>query len=558
MKHLRPISFIILLATSLFHPAKAQTTAATSPQPAVTQATPRLVVGLVVDQMRWDYLYRYADRYGQGGFKRLLREGFSAANCQINYMPTVTAAGHASVYTGTTPSVHGIAGNKFRNGNRWQYCTEDTTVSAVGSQGAAGRMSPRNMLATTMGDELKLATNFRSRVIGVALKDRAAILPAGHLADAAYWFDDEAGCFITSSFYRQELPQWAAAFNAQKWPDRLLTEKWQTLYPIETYTQSTADDAPYEEPFVDYGRTTFPYDLQALRDSLGYGLLRAVPQGIQLTFAMARAALIGEGLGHGSQTDMLCVSISPTDYIGHQFGINSIEVEDAYLRLDKELEAFLNFLDREVGQGAYLFFLTADHGAAHNIDFNRDHRIPSEPWHMSATTRELNDWLKAHYHADENLLFGDRNCQIHLAHETIARLGIDEAELRRLAVDHLKTDLRFAYVADIDDIAASPIPQLIRERAINGYHRERSGCLLTIPRPAIYGDSRTTGLTGSMHGVWNPYDNHIPCVFFGQGISHGETAREVHITDIAPTVCALLHIQMPNGCIGQPIEGVVK
>lgn len=519
-------------------------------------ARPKLVVGLVVDQMRWDYLHRYATRYCQDGFLRLLGEGYTADNCQINYFPTITAIGHASVYTGTTPAVHGIAGNKFRDGNRWLYCTEDTMVNTIGAEGKAGRMSPRNMLSTTMGDELRLATNFRSKVVGISLKDRAAILPAGHTATTAYWLDPASGRFITSSYYLQKLPAWAQAFNDRHLPDSLLAQPWRTLFPIETYTQSTQDDSPYEDPYVTGGKVTFPYDLKTLKQQCGYDLLRRVPAGITLTFRMAEAAIVGEQLGKGSETDMLCVSISPTDYIGHQFGINAVETEDTYLRLDRDLAAFLKFLDQEVGRGQYLFFLSADHGSAHNIDFNRDHGIPSLPWHMSGTTRQLDTYLQQHYATKEHLLFGDRNCQIFLNHEAIHRLGIDEKELRALSVEYLKSDSLFAYVADIDHIASAPIPQLIRERAINGYHRTRSGQILTIPRPAVYGDSRKTTITGAMHGVWNPYDAHIPCVFFGWNIPHGHTSREVHITDIAPTVCSLLHIQMPNGCIGTPISEI--
>ncbi len=517
-------------------------------------ARPKLVVGIVVDQMRWDYLHRYAGRYTQQGFLRLLGEGFSADNCQINYFPTVTAAGHASVYTGTTPAVHGIVGNRFRDGNRWQYCTEDTTVCAVGSTGKAGKMSPRNLMATTIGDEMKLATNFRSKVVGVALKDRASILPAGHCADAAYWFDAENGCFISSTYYLQTLPAWVQAFNARHLPDSLLAGKWETLFPVETYTQSTPDPSPYEEPYVTNGTVEFPYDLGALFTQCGYDLIRRVPAGATLTFQMAEAAVRGEQLGKGAQTDMLCVSISSTDYIGHQFGINAVETEDTYLRLDRDLAQFLNFLDREVGRGEYLLFLTADHGAAHNIDFNRAHGIPSEPWPMSGTTRQLADYLKNYYQTNQPLLFGDRDCKICLNHDVIARQGINEQELRQLSLRFLENESLFAYVADISQIATAPIPQLIRERAINGYYRTRSGELLTIPRPAVYGEDNRQNITGTMHGVWNPYDAHIPCIFFGWGINHGATAREVHITDIAPTVCSLLHIQMPNGTTGTTIN----
>ena len=206
---------------------------------------PKLVVGIVVDQMRWDYLYRFYPRFTEGGFKRLMNEGFSCDNTMLDYIPTVTAIGHSSVYTGSVPSIHGIAGNNFYKDGKEVYCTDDAEVTGVGSDSPAGKMSPRNLLVTTIGDELKLATNFRSKVIGVALKDRASILPAGHTPDAAYWFDDATGKFISSSYYMKTLPEWVNEFNRQDLAKKMLEQNWNTLYPIETYAESTADDTPF-------------------------------------------------------------------------------------------------------------------------------------------------------------------------------------------------------------------------------------------------------------------------------------------------------------------------
>lgn len=525
---------------------------------AAGQERPRLVVGIVVDQMRWDYLERFADRYGDGGLKRMMREGFSFDNCQINYIPTITAVGHTSVYTGSVPSIHGIVGNSFRDGNRWQYCTEDTLVAGVEMPGKAGRMSPNNLLTTTIGDELKLATNFRSKVVGVSLKDRAAILPAGHCADAAYWLSDETGGFGTSTFYMAELPAWVRAFNKKALGKKLLGEKWETLYPLKTYKQSTPDDAPYEGRYAKNHPTTFPYDIPAIAKEQGFGLLRSIPAGTTLTFAMAKAALEGESLGRGGECDMLTVSISPTDYIGHQFGINAVEIEDAYLRLDRDMADFFSTLDAKVGKGQYLVFLTADHGAAHNISFNQDHHIPSRPWNMGATTNGLRKHLAEVFGTEQRLVFGDNNCMICLDHEGIAKSGLKETDVRREAVDFLKQDTLLAYVADMEEMLSAPIPQPIRERAVNGYNRRRSGDIATIPVPGTYGTSQTKNIKGTTHGVWNPYDAHIPCVFMGWHVPAGRTAREVHITDIAATVCAMLRIQMPNGCVGEPLREVAK
>lgn len=542
MKTLSKLLIILALTALCARPVSAQ------------PERPKLVVGIVIDQMRWDYLMRYQNRYCEGGFKRLMREGFSCDNCMINYIPTITAVGHASVFTGTFPSVHGIVGNSFRIGYKWVGCVEDTTVIGVGTTGKQGKVSPRNMMTTTFADELRLATNFRSKTIGVSIKDRGAILPAGHTANGAYWYDNETGNFISSTFYADKLPDWVNKFNERKLADKYLSQKWEPLYPIETYTQSTADDAPYEGTYVKGQPTVFPIDVPEAKKSWGYGLMKYVPAGATITFDIAKAALEGEQLGKGSECDILTVSISTTDGIGHHVGINAAETEDCYLRLDRDLADFLTTLDKHVGEGNYIVFLTADHGAAHNISFNQDHRIPSQPWDMGKTTRALNKYLQQHYGTDRKLIFGDSNCQIILQRDVISELGINADEVIALAIEFLKKDQRFAYVAELEKMNTAPVPQPIRDRAINGYNRLRSGDITTIPQPAIYGDAEQKLVKGTTHGVWNPYDAHIPCLFMGWHIPKGKSSREVHMTDIAPTICNLLSIQMPNGCTGQPIE----
>ena len=281
---------------------------------------PKLVVGIVVDQMRWDYLYRYYDMYGEGGFKRLLANGFSCENMMLDYVPTVTAIGHTCIYTGSVPSIHGIAGNDFiieRTGKK-MYCTDDATVRGVGSDNAAGKMSPRNLLVTTITDELRLATNMRSKTIGISLKDRAAILPAGHTANAAYWFDAATGRWISSTYYMKELPGWVEAYNKTNPVARLLSQGWNTMYPIEQYTQSTDDDTRYEKPFVKGQAPVMPVKTAELLKTEGYGVIRNTPYGNTMTLQMAEEALKNEKMGQGEYTDFLAVSLSSTDYIGHQ------------------------------------------------------------------------------------------------------------------------------------------------------------------------------------------------------------------------------------------------
>ena len=523
---------------------------------------PKLVVGIVVDQMRWDYLFRYYDRYQSNGFKRLLNEGFSCDNTQIDYIPTVTAAGHTCIYTGSVPAIHGMAGNDFivQATGKLMYCTDDTTVQTVGATTVAtGRMSPRNLLTTTVTDELRLATNFRSKVIGIALKDRGGILPAGHTANAAYWFDDKSGNWITSTYYMNDLPQWAKDFNDQKLPETYLKLDWSTLYPIDTYIQSTPDNNKYEGKFAGTDAPTMPVKTSILYKKSGLGLVRSTPYGNTMTLDLAIAAINGEQLGQRDVTDFLAVSLSSPDYIGHQFGVNAIETEDNYLRLDRDLASFFTFLDAKVGKGNYTVFLTADHGAAHNITFLKDHQIPAGAWDDASVIKGLNQALLDKYKA-ENMVLSLNDYQVNLNYKTINYLRLDEEEVKKDCIAYLQKDPAIAFVVDMKKAQTASIPEELRTRIVNGYSVANSGVIQIILKPGWYTGhgSGDGGPTGTTHGTWNPYDAHIPLVFMGWGIQAGHLNRETHMTDIAATVAALLHIQAPNGCIGKPITEVLK
>ncbi len=511
---------------------------------------PKLVVGIVVDQMRWDYLYRYASRYGEGGFKRLLNEGYSFENTRLPYIPSVTAIGHTCIYTGSVPSLHGIAGNNFMKDGKVVYCTDDSSVRPVGSDGKAGLMSPNNLWVTTVGDELRIATNNRSKVVGVALKDRASILPAGHNPSGAYWFDNESGRFITSTYYRKDLPRWVTTFNDRKLPEKYLSSEWNTLYPKDTYKESTADHTAYEEELHKGVKPTLPLNLPALYKRYGYGVIRNTPFGNNLTFDMAKAAIEGEQLGQGKETDFLAVSCSSTDYIGHQVGTHAVETEDTYLRLDKSLADFFTYLDNKVGKGNYLVFLSADHGAMNNSTYLKDQRIPAGEWNEKNAKQLVDNALKAKYPSAGNLVKTVMNYQVFFDTQKIDSLGLDYSAIKALAVETLcKKDPMVLYACDQEKASEASIPEEVKYRIINGYNRERSGGVQVITKPGFYDGSAQ----GTTHGMWNPYDTHIPLVFMGWHIPHGASTKEVHMTDIAPTVAALLHIQAPSGCVGQPL-----
>lgn len=539
--------FSLLLAAILAMPAMAQN----------PFRRPKLVVGVVVDQMRWDYLYRYQERFGDNGFKRLMREGFNCENTMLNYIPAVTAIGHTSIYTGSVPAIHGIAGNDFHIDGKQTYCTDDAAVATVGSNSDAGKMSPHNLKVTTIGDELHLATNYRSKVISVSLKDRASILPGGHTADGAYWFDAETGNFITSTYYRKDLPGWLKKFNDRQLAKHYLSQDWETLYPTESYKNSTADNNSYENPFPGADTPTMPVTTSKLMDSEGLGLIRNTPYGNTLTIDLALAAIDGERLGNRGETDMLAVSLSSTDYIGHQFGTYAIETEDTYLRLDRDIARLLAALDQEIGKGEYLLFLTADHAAAHNFKFLTDKGIPAGGWDIGKTKAALNSHLKAEFKTDCNLVSGLLNYQIFLDNEKIDSLGISKENVVAAAIDYIKRGEGVYCAVEQENAGTATLPSPIKDRIVNGYYPGRSGEIQIIMQPGWYGlESEATG--GTDHGVWHPYDTHVPLIFFGSGINPGATFTPVEITDIAATVCALLHIQMPDGCLGKPVTELTK
>ena len=546
MKRIKIMSIIAMMLLTTGSRMAAQTHT-----PVTTLQRPKLVVGIVVDQMRWDYLYRYQKRYTEGGFRRMLSEGYTCENTALPYVPSVTAIGHTCIYTGSVPSIHGIAGNNFVKDGQKVYCTDDKTVKPVGSTSDAGLMSPRNLWTTTIGDEMRIASNGRAKVVGVSLKDRASILPAGHNPNGAYWFDDATGRFITSTYYMDKLPQWVRAFNDKHLPEQYLSADWNTLYPKTTYAESTADDTPYENGIREGVKPMLPLPLPALYRKYGYGIIRNTPFGNTLTLDLARAAIEGEQLGSDEETDLLAISCSCTDYIGHQTGTHAIETEDTYLRLDQALANFLAYLDQKVGRGNYLVFLTADHGAMNNARFLQDRRIPAGSWDSKAAARKLREALAKDYPQAADLIKTVMNYQVFLNVDAIRSAHLDASKVKERVVSLLQQDPDVLYACDMEKVATASIPDEVKYRIINGYNRERSGSVAIVLKPNHYDH----GMKGTDHGTWNPYDTHIPLVFMGWGIQHGATTRPTYMTDIAPTIAALLHVQAPNGNIGRPIFG---
>ncbi|HEY8688647.1 MAG TPA: alkaline phosphatase PafA [Chitinophagaceae bacterium] len=514
---------------------------------------PKLVIGIVVDQMRWDFLYRYYDLYSNNGFKRLLNEGFSCENTLIPYLPTYTAPGHTCIYTGSIPAIHGIVGNSWfdKSTNKSVYCTDDSTVVGVGGITNAGKSSPRNLWTTTIGDELKLSNNFKSKVFGVSLKDRASILPAGHSANAAFWYDESLGKWITSTYYMKELPAWLQKINDKDLPAAYMSKDWNTLLPINKYDQSTEDNKPYEGQITGENSVTFPHKLSQITTKK-YVAFQTTPFGNTYTLNLAKEVIENEKLGSNTVTDFLAINIASTDFIGHTFGPNSIEIEDTYLRLDLDIAEFLQYLDTKLGKGNYLFFLSADHGVSHVPGFLQEHNIPNGLFNQSSLTREINQLLDKKFSVKNGVL-NIQNYDVYLNNDEIEKRG-KAPEIKQAVIDYLKDQSFIVNAFETEKISVTSLPEPIKKMLINGYNPKRSGDIHFILKPAYFDRSAT----GTTHGSWNPYDAHIPLVWFGWNIKHGATNRETYMTDIAPTLAAMLKIQMPSGCIGKVIEEVMK
>ena len=554
-------------------------------------APPRLVVGIVVDQMAYDFLDRFRDRYGDDGFNRLTDDGFSFRDARFNYVPTTTCPGHASIYTGAAPSVHGIIGNDWfvRAPEQGEtYCARDTTAGLVGGiageAAEAGQLSPRNLLTMTVTDELRLATNMKSRVIGIALKDRAAIMPGGHLGNAAYWLDDESGRWVTSTYYyrgvklpegaKPALPAWVEDFNAKYSAEKYVNKPgidgvWNTLRDISSYGESLPDDNAYEksirgkdEKTGRYGKPVFPY---VLKDVLAgnkaetkgqYGrLIKATPFGNSMTKDFALAAVRGEGLGKDDVTDFLAVSFSSTDIIGHYYGPRSVEVEDAYLRVDLDIADLLNALDAEIGEDNYLVFLTADHGVGDGPLYLQDIGVPSGYFLDDDQVRDrLNEHLDEVFRAGgKKLVLDYSNQQVYLDRGLIRDIGLSLEDAEREAASYLMALDGVADVVTESELRGADFTTGPRQLVENGYNRKRSGDVMVIMEPSWIEYKERYGKKGTTHGAPYDYDTHVPLIFYGHNIKKGESMRPVNITDIAPTVSALLKIPYPNGTTGNPL-----
>ena len=516
---------------------------------------PKLVVGIVVDQMKHQYLTKYWAHYSDRGFKKLIKNGFIAKSNHYGYAQTSTGPGHTTVATGTYPSVHGIIGNNWfdKKLNKSIYCVDDNSYFSVGSESDEGKKSPVNMLTTTLADENRIATNFRGKTIGVAIKDRGAILSSGHTANAAYWFEGgEKGSFITSSYYVDSLPSWVKEFNTSRVIDKYL-KTWNTYYDISTYNESGPDDNNYESNFRGEEKPVFPHDFKIKSDKTGksyYGAVASTPFGNSLVADFAIEAVENEKLGLDNNTDFLLIDFSSTDYVGHQFGVNSKEVQDTYIRLDKEIERLLDYFDNKVGAENYTLFLTADHGATYVPGFLKDNKIPVNYFNSYKWKKHIENFVLELFKT-KKIIVGNSNNQIFLNHKLIEKknLNFDEVQSKIMKIMHSFPGIGNVYSSqEISNSNNDYYKTLIR----NGFNKNLSGDIVYTLMP-----SWTYPRKGSTHGSRFDHDTHVPLIFYGNGIKKGSISRRTDVIDIAPTIATVLGINSPIASTGQVIHEAI-
>ena len=514
------------------------------------QERPKLVVGIVVDQMKMEYLYRFSNDFSANGFKRLMNNGYTFHNMHYNYMPTYTAPGHASIYTGTTPSTHGIIGNEWFNKavGKDVYCTDDASVKTIGNgTEKEGAMSPKNLFSATITDELRMATNFKGKVIGLSIKDRGAILPAGHFANWAFWYS-KTGAFISSTFYGASLPNWVTIFNQEKRYMNYINKGWDLLKPIATYNESLPDDNPYEGKLDKDDAPVFPYDLSKIYKEKGADVLRTTPFGNDILAELAMKAIEKEELGKDEITDFLAVSFSSTDYVGHTFGPRSMELQDTYLRLDQTIAQFLNYLDKTVGKDNYLLFLTADHAGAENSNYLKDNKynvknIPSKEI-VGALKKKSNETFGA------DLILDYSNFNLFLNKEIIKGKGLEFTKVKQSFKEFLMTQEQVKRVYTEEEILASSGDDYFLSFIAKGYDPKQNGDIVILDKTG-YMQYQATGTT---HGSPNSYDTHVPLLFYGWQVPKGELHTKKYITQIAPTLSQMLKIPFPNGTESEVLE----
>jgi len=516
---------------------------------------PRLIIGIVVEQLKYDQLEKFRDRLGENGIKRLINEGTYFKNASFEYMLTQSAPGHATISTGTEPSFHGITSDNWYLPlrNELIYCTRDIEVNPVGGSFEAGLHSPVNLQASTFSDELEMATNKKAKVFGVGMKENSAIFSAGHAADGAYWFDNSTGSWMTSTYYIDTLPVWVNDFNAMKFSDSYLNNTWSLFRPSQDYTDCLADSNNFEAGFN--GVNYFPYDLKKMRSKgifnsrNDFSLLRETPFSNTLTTNFAIRLIENEKLGKDDVTDYLSICYSATDNIGHRFGPSSVEMGDAILRLDDEIKNLLTYLNDSIGKKNILIYFTAAHGISEIPAVLESNRIPAGYFKQNQALQLLRSYLNAVY-GEGDWVKGYSERQVFLNRTLIedARLSLEEVQKKvaRFLVQFTGVAAAYPYSAfEANDFGNGNL-----KRIINNFNPQRSGDVIITLNP---GWVEQEGDYVTNHNSPYEYDSHVPLIWYGWTVNRSTVTRLVNMTDIAATLSSLCKVPYPNACTGEPL-----
>ncbi len=568
-KRVRTTAAVLTLALLLAFDAPADAVQRRSAPPVAQSKRPRLVLLIAVDQFRYDYLERFGDLFGAGGLRRLLRDGASWTDCNYDHVPTETAPGHATMLTGAWPSETGIIANQWfdRVEGKPVENVRDDSVRLLGGGEGEPAASPRNLLVSTLGDQLKMATSGRARVVGVSSKNRAAILPAGRMADAAYWYSTQTGAFVSSSYYFDKLPDWAARFNAAHPADKFFGAKWERLLPSAEYERRAGqDDAPWEKG-SDKRSTVFPHviDGGGLKQPgpAFYADIDYSPYSNDLVLSFAEAALVNEKLGADEETDVLTVSFSANDIVGHRYGPYSHEAMDMTLRVDRQIARLLEIVDARVGLSNTIVAFTADHGVAPSPEHAIAMHLPGGRVSPSDIMTAVRNRIRARFgKAGEKDTTADyvqtfSNYQIYFNRAALERDGVRAEEVERVAGEAALTVPGISRYFTRTQLVSGSIPpaDAVARRVLHGYSQKRSGDVVIIQEPFKYISS---GGVGATHGAPYEYDTHVPLVIMGGGLAAGRYLTPATPADLAPTLARLLSVEPPSGATGRVLTEAMR
>jgi len=521
---------------------------------------PKLVVAIIVEQLRYDQIEKLKNRFGEDGIRRLINEGTTFKNAVFNYVLTQSSAGHATIASGTLPSFHGITSDYWYVPlkNEIFYCTQDNEVSPVGGSYEQGLHSPVQLLTSTFSDELFLATKGRAKIFSVGLRESSAILSAGHSANGVYWFDNTTGTWMSSSYYMQELPGWVNDFNAMKLSESYLNNVWLPLKEAEAYSDCLPDSNSFEAGFG--GVCWFPYDLKKMRSKgipdgrKDYYLLRETPFGNSFTRDFAVRLIKEEGLGQDDITDYLSICFSTNDNIGHRFGPSSVEAADALLRLDADIAELIKFLNETIGKKNVLVYFTSSHGVSEIPAVLEKNRIPSGYFRSNQAIQLLKLYLNAVY-GQGDWVKGYYQNQVFLNRTFIedARISLDEMQKRVARFLSQHSGIAAAVPLSVFEVNEFVSNSLLGKVSGN-YIPQRSGDVLIVLSPGWIekSDNRVTD-----HNSHYDYDTHVPLIWYGWTVNRSTVTRRVNMTDIAPTLSVMCGIPLPNACTGEPINELV-